>query len=228
MNEKPAAVILDFDKTLAYLYRDQSLLTELAARICRHYRAAFPVEEELERIDGYFAWYELHRRALSRFGEAGASSVNAEGEKIVARFEKEVMEKVPFMDGVVDTLKALKHRGVSLSIVSTNSGDAIREALEREGVAELFDAVLGRSLPFDPQKVKPSPYLIERCVRKLRLSKKTTWYAGDDVCDMEAAKRAGVTPVGIATGRHSREELIGAGAVLCLDRLSDLPGALDP
>ncbi|MBP5289239.1 MAG: HAD family hydrolase [Clostridia bacterium] len=221
--EKPDALILDFDKTLAFLYRDKSLLTDLAGRLCEFYRKFVPVEERLYGIDGYFAWYDLHKRVRASFGEEEALRINAEGEKIVTRFEREVTAKTPFLPGAIEALRDLKRRGVSLSIVSTNSGYAIRDALIREGIEALFDQVLGRELPFDPDKVKPSPYLIETCMRRLGLEGKTVWYAGDDVVDMEAAKRAGIVPVGVASGRHSREELIRAGAATCFDALSEVP-----
>gem|GEM_PF-37668 len=54
-----------------------------------------------------------------------------------------------------------------------------------------------------------------------------TVYVGDHVHDMEAARRAGATGVGVTTGTSTRQELADAGAAVVLDSLAELPAWLD-
>ena len=52
-------------------------------------------------------------------------------------------------------------------------------------------------------------------------------YVGDHVHDMEAARGAGATGVGVATGTSTRHELAAAGAAVVLDSLAEFPAWLD-
>jgi uncharacterized protein len=54
-----------------------------------------------------------------------------------------------------------------------------------------------------------------------------TIYVGDHAHDMAAARGAGATGVGVATGTSSRQELADAGAEVVLDSLEEFPAWLD-
>ncbi len=54
-----------------------------------------------------------------------------------------------------------------------------------------------------------------------------TIYVGDHVHDIDAARGAGATGVGVATGTSSRQELADAGAEAVLDSLAEFPAWLD-
>lgn len=50
----------------------------------------------------------------------------------------------------------------------------------------------------------------------------STWYVGDDVVDIIAANAVHVTSVGVCSGRHTKEELLGAGADLVFSSFNDI------
>lgn len=52
-------------------------------------------------------------------------------------------------------------------------------------------------------------------------------YVGDHEHDMDAARLAGVTGIGVTTGPSSAGELLAAGASIVLPSVADVPGALD-
>lgn len=54
-----------------------------------------------------------------------------------------------------------------------------------------------------------------------------TLLVGDSALDMEAAVAGGATPVGVAAGRTSREELVRAGAAHVFADLSEMLSAMD-
>ncbi|HVW41312.1 MAG TPA: HAD hydrolase-like protein [Amycolatopsis sp.] len=51
-------------------------------------------------------------------------------------------------------------------------------------------------------------------------------YVGDHLGDIRGALAAGVTPIGVATGPCSREELVAAGAEVVFDSLAEFPAWL--
>jgi phosphoglycolate phosphatase len=54
-----------------------------------------------------------------------------------------------------------------------------------------------------------------------------TLMIGDTTYDMEMARRAGVTGLGVAWGYHARADLELAGARLVVERSQELAGVLD-
>ena len=107
-------------------------------------------------------------------------------------------------------------------IVSSNSDRVIRYALERENILTCFSRVIGRVIPFDPDKIKPSPYPIEQAVRYTNAEKRKIWYVGDDLVDVEAATACGIIPIGVASGNYSADQLIARGAERAVEGFADI------
>lgn len=84
------------------------------------------------------------------------------------------------------------------------------ELLEREGWADLFDAVvvMGETAP------KPDPAPVHAALQ--RLGVRSAWMIGDTVDDVRAARAAGVVPLGmVAPGEDAARAgpaLLAAGA----------------
>ena len=215
-------LIIDFDRTLFYLYRDTTLLTDLAKIICDYYSDYIDVPAEFYNIDGYHAWHRLHRITADTMDYEEAFDINNTAEKKVTEFELEVMEKTSFLEGASDAIRELHKMGVELFIVSSNSTKMIKAALKREGIEDCFAQIMGRPIPFDPDKIKPSPYPIEVALKKTKSDKNRCWYAGDDVVDVDSAKACGITALGVASGRYSRDELTERGADKVIDNFKDI------
>lgn len=224
---KPKILILDFDRTLAYLYRDEQLLLDLAELICEHYSAFLTVEPSLYTIDGYKAWHQLHRLAQQQYSPEKALEINAKAEELVTSFEARVVKNTPFFENTVQTLERLHKDGIQLMIVSSNASSVIRDALKRDGVLPYFSQVIGRPLPFDPNKIKPSPYPIEQALEKTKAAKENIWYVGDDLVDIDAAKACGLTSVAVASGKYTAKELKEHGANHAIKGFSDIYSLLE-
>lgn len=220
--QKPEVLILDFDRTLAYLYRDEQLLLDLAKIICDYYSGFLNMDSELYAMDGYKAWYRLHRVVDQQYAREEALRINGQAEELVTAFEVRVVEKTPFFEAVVETLEGLHKAGMELMIVSSNASSVIKEALKREGILSCFSHVMGRPIPFDPDRIKPSPYPIQQAIEKTAASKEGIWYAGDDLVDVRAAKACGITSVGVASGKYSADQLKEQGADYTISGLSDI------
>ena len=215
-------LIIDFDRTLYYLYRDTSLLTDLAKRICDYYSEYIDVPIEFYNLDGYHSWHKLHRLVNENIDYEDAFDINNNAEKLVTDFEFEVMEKTSFLDEIDVTIKKLHEKGVELFIVSSNSTKMIKAALTKLGIENCFVQIMGRPIPFDPDKIKPSPYPIEKALTKTKNEKSKCWYVGDDLVDVDSAKACGITMLGVASGRYSKEELSKRGADKVIDDFKDI------
>lgn len=124
----------------------------------------------------------------------------------------------PF-DGVTDLLTALRGRGVRLALFSNKADPFVRAIADRCFGAGLFDAVIGQK---SGQPLKPSPVVPLDIAASWQLSPARICFVGDSDVDMETALAAGMYPVAVSWGFRSRDELIGAGAVVLADRPSEL------
>lgn len=220
--EKPDVIITDFDRTLIYLYRDITLLTKLAKIISDFYSDYIEVDDSFYFKDGYYSWHELHQKADDELPEEQSADINKRAEELVTRFEREVVANLPLFDGIKETVNKLSNAGIRMSIVSSNSSDVIEEVLIKNSLDKNFEKVEGRDIPFNPLRVKPSPYQLNKCITGMNVKGKNIWYTGDDVVDMKAAKRANVVAVGIASGKYSEKALYDAGADICFKSFNDI------
>jgi HAD superfamily hydrolase (TIGR01509 family) len=113
-------------------------------------------------------------------------------------------EEIEPLPGCVELLHQLHARGHKLGI-ATSSGRAL-PYLDRWGVRELFDAIVGRE---DVSRRKPHPDVIVHCLQQLGLEPDDAVYVGDSPIDIEAGRAAGLCTVGVLTGNSTREVLAG-------------------
>jgi len=119
-------------------------------------------------------------------------------------------------------LAALRARGLSSAIVTRNSRAAAERILERGKL--VYDVLLTRD---DVARVKPAPDHLTAALDALRAAPGAALMCGDHVMDIEAGIRAGVDTVCVLSGASGREELLAAGALLVLERVTELTGDLD-
>ncbi|MCU7724197.1 haloacid dehalogenase-like hydrolase [Actinoplanes sp. KI2] len=112
--------------------------------------------------------------------------------------------------GARAALAAARELGLRVVVVTSKLARLARLHLEHLGMA--VDEVAG-----DLFAEGKAAALAEHDVR---------WYVGDHVADMVAARTAGVTGVGVATGPCPAEELTAAGATYVLPDLTGFPALL--
>jgi HAD superfamily hydrolase (TIGR01509 family) len=75
-------------------------------------------------------------------------------------------------------------------------------------------------------RAKPEPDLLFAAAKRLDTPPEVCWCVGDSRWDMLAAVAAGMIPIGVTTGSADADELQRAGAILVVDHLDKLAGAL--
>lgn len=79
----------------------------------------------------------------------------------------------------------------------------------------------------DVETAKPRPDIVEVALEKAGVTAGQAVFVGDTVWDVEAAKRAGVTCIGVLSGGVSRAELDAAGAAAVYDDTGELLAAVE-
>lgn len=222
---KPEVLVTDFDRTLTYLYREPALLPELANRIYKTYSRHLKLKEDgLDRsMDGYLVWHKLHDEAFKILDCAEAERINKQAEDVVTEFELQIVKRVGLFPEIPKAIRDLRTQGIRLGVVSSNATSVVRYALKEAGILDEFEYVEGRPDPFHPERLKPSPYPLEKALENMKARNASFWYVGDDKVDMAAATAAKVTAVGVCTGRYLEAELKVAGADYVFHSFINIP-----
>lgn len=122
-------------------------------------------------------------------------------------------------EGITDLLAVLRDKGIKTAVVSNKLHSAVAELCDGF-FGGLIDLALGVS---DESERKPAPLNVFRALEALGSEKAETVYIGDSEVDVQTAKNAGLTCVGVTWGFRDRGELIEAGA----DFIAESTGALE-
>jgi phosphoglycolate phosphatase-like HAD superfamily hydrolase len=124
--------------------------------------------------------------------------------------------------GATGLLEELKARGLTVALASSGSRRDAENAVTTLDAWGWVDALVSGD---DTEATKPDDEPVRRAVE--RVSGHRAVVIGDAAWDMEAARRAGHTPVGLLTGGIAHDELVEAGAVAVYQDPSTLTAALD-
>lgn len=137
-----------------------------------------------------------------------------------------LVHRVPEIhEGAVDTLRALKERGLKLAIISNTGrtwGQFLRIVQDQVGISDLFDH---RTFSDEARVRKPDPRIFERTLSALHVRPAEVVHVGDDVdADVAGAKGLGMRAVWYDTGKWNGADGTHADAVIHAWR--DLPDVL--
>jgi beta-phosphoglucomutase len=128
-----------------------------------------------------------------------------------------VTRRYPAMDGAAELLDGLKGAGFALAIGSSGPPENVQVALAGLKRGPLFDAVVtGHEVTHG----KPDPEVFLKAAGKLAIEVRRCAVVEDSLAGLEAAGRAGMTPIGL-TGTFPRGPL-SEKAALVVDSLREL------
>jgi phosphoglycolate phosphatase len=110
-----------------------------------------------------------------------------------------------------------------LGVVTTKTGKYSRELLEHFGVMKHFGVLIGSE---DVRRHKPHPEPVLRALESLGAEPGDACLIGDTCLDVEAARAAGVRPLGVSCGYACGEELRRCGAPVFPDSYTAVENAL--
>ena len=133
-------------------------------------------------------------------------------------YNQRMMNRTQPYDGIIPLLKALKRADVSVGVLS-NKYDVAAKGLIRHFFGDLVQITYGER-PGVPRKPDPTSTL--QLLHELGGDPDTTLYIGDSAVDIQTAKNAGLTAVGVTWGFRSAEELRQAGADAVVSSAAEL------
>jgi len=120
--------------------------------------------------------------------------------------------------GVAEMLRDLAGEGYLLAVATGKSRRGLDYALDQTGLRELFAATRTADEAFS----KPHPQMLFDILDELGVPPREAVMIGDTTYDLEMARSARTHGIGVCSGGHCREELLGLEPLACLDQVVDL------
>jgi phosphoglycolate phosphatase len=125
-------------------------------------------------------------------------------------------ENLPLQPGIADMLATLHANGIRLGILSSNREDNIRACLKTHGVEHYFEFILGYPKLFGKARA------LRRILKAEKIPREEVIYIGDELRDIEAARKARIACAAVSWGWHVPEMLEEAMPVAMLRSPTDL------
>jgi phosphoglycolate phosphatase len=213
---QPAAIVFDFDLTLADSRAGIAACHAYAMR-----ELALPDADRKVREATAMVGTPLEIVFQSLF------PVSDQGEDYLrlyhARADQIMTVSTSLLPGVREAIGALRRANIPLGIVSVKLRSRIEDFLRREGLLSSFNVIVG---PEDTTSPKPDPTGLLIALEHLKASAADALYVGDTVIDAETGRRAGVPFVAVLSGFVQEEAFEGYEPLAFLKSAADLPALL--
>ena len=185
----PQLFLFDLDGTLIDSRADLAAATNAMRAL--HGLPTLPLEKVASYVgDGVRV---LAQRAL----EGATVDPDLAAREISAAYAEHLTDRTSAYPGVDAGLRALFAAGHALALVTNKPAPHARRLMDHFGWTPLFAAILGGG---DTPELKPSPLPLQTAMQRAGHGPETTWMVGDHHVDLEAARRAGVKSIYLASG----------------------------
>lgn len=133
----------------------------------------------------------------------------------------EQLDEVLF-EGISGTLSALQADEVFMAICTGKKLRGLVPALEHNHIKHFFHSL---HTP-DNAPGKPNPTMLQQAMDFSATPAEETVMIGDTSYDMEMARNAGVTAIGVRWGYHSEQQLLAAGAAIVVEEPNEIKETL--
>jgi HAD superfamily hydrolase (TIGR01509 family) len=178
---------------------------------------------------GYMVELDEVRRQIGKGGDLlmvsmlGEDEVRRSGAEISAYradvFKREFLPKVQAYPKVRELFENLDEDGKRLVLASSAKSDELEVYKKIADVADLIEAETSAD---DADRSKPYPDIFQVALRKVDAKPQEALVIGDTIYDAQAAGKAGIRCVGVATGVFTEQELQEAGCIAVFRDVSDL------
>jgi phosphoglycolate phosphatase-like HAD superfamily hydrolase len=199
-------IIFDFDGTIADTL---DMGVEIYNSITDKYNCKPVRQEDIKKLQS-----KKLRELMKDFGVT-----NLKLPFLLLHIRKELSRRIDDINpikNIQEALTKIKAAGFNLGILSSNSKENVSAFLKKNNLSDLFDFIFtGRNI-FGKNKV------MQRLLKNKNISRGDTIYIGDEVRDIEAAKKVGIPIVSVSWGFNSKNILAASHP----DRIVDNPEQL--
>jgi phosphoglycolate phosphatase len=209
-------VLFDCDGTLVDSAR---LIHEVMARTFVAFGHKRPDVATTKSIIGLTLDIAIARMMGKPHVDDEALAMTAHYKEIYGEVRDEPDMGTPLFDGIRPLIEGLAQRDeLLIGAVTGKSRRGLTQILETHGFTPYF--VVSRTADDCPSK--PHPAMVTECCNETGMDPHDTIVIGDAIYDMQMAKAAGATAIGVAWGYASVEDLLAAGADAIAHHPNDL------
>lgn len=220
MSRPFSAVIFDLDGTLIHSLPD---LTVAINRLLAEEGRAALAEAEVAPMVGDGAGVLVSRAFDARGGLPGPE-VEPYLARFLAHYEPNATRLTRPWEGVIETLQALRARGMALAVCTNKPSAATHAVLQDLELDHFFAVVIGGD---DTPALKPDAAHVDAVLDRLGIGHDQAVFVGDSINDVLAAKGARLRCIIVGFG-YSKVPQHELGADLVIDHFSDLIDAVSP
>ena len=214
------AVLFDFDGPVCDLFRGAPT-DEVAEQIKETARLFWgwrdPRDQGLldPEVESCYDSHGILRRLRDMYERPAPKRLSAEplkrAEEIVTEQETRALRTAVPAPDIVPLVDLLRELRVPRVVVSNNAEGPIRTYLEHPDFHRKFEGVFGRD-PYDARHMKPDPHCVRRAIGHLGLPASSCILIGDQITDLEAARKAGTWFIGYTQEATRAREMKQGGA----------------
>lgn len=208
MNKDITTLLFDFDGTL--LDTNELIVQTFLSVLGEHFPGEYGREDVLHFIGPSL------EQTFTKIAPGKVSELSDQYRRLNRTLHDELVSEY---DGVAETLRTLKSRGLKMAIVSTKREETILHGLKLMGVHNVFDVLVALDHVQNP---KPHPEPLELALRLLEADQQEALMIGDNSHDIEGGKNAGVRTAGVAWTAKGEEFLASFEPDFMLQHISDL------
>jgi phosphoglycolate phosphatase len=173
--------------------------------------------------------YDIEHRAMADLRAKGVSEDEIrralrDVAAIMNETELEAVEEVTLVEGAIETLEALRRRGVKLGIVTRSCREYTDQLLAKFGLDTLIDIVAARD---DVATPKPDPAHPRYVMTQLGVTPSETVLVGDHAMDALCAQNAGMRCFVLVRGNTTFTAVAGCRYELLRDLRDLVPRLFD-
>lgn len=208
------AVVFDLDGTLV------DTVGLIVASYQHAFRTVLGAEEDEARIRAWIgqplirAFREVSPERADELFETYIEWNSANTERLIRRYA-----------GIGAMLAALDEAGVAVAAATSKLRGPAEMAVRLTGLAEHLDVIVTLE---DTEQHKPDPQPLLLAAQRLGARAEDTVYVGDAVVDVQAARNAGMSAIGVTWGAGTRAAVAAARPDVLADTVDDLVSALLP
>lgn len=207
-------VIFDCDGTL--VDSQANIVTAMREAFRIHGRAE-PAADEIRRQVGLTLEIVV-ARLVPGLDPASAHQIAETYRGIVRALRNDGGISEPLFDGIRDLILALEHPDLFLGVATGKNLIGLEHTLANCGLRERFHTLQTA----DRAVSKPHPDMVLRAMAECACEPQETVVIGDTTFDMEMARAAGATAIGVTWGYHPPADLVATGADALLSHPADL------
>ncbi|WP_394182581.1 phosphoglycolate phosphatase [Marinomonas posidonica] len=210
----PDLVCLDLDGTLV------DSVPDIAAAVdafLSEFQAPLAGEEQVRAWVGLGA-AKLIEQALDWAGLSQDKHEDAY-RLFLIHYHQHLTDHSKLYPNVVAILKAFKHNGVPVALITNKPSVFIKPILDKFGITEEFAWFLGGDTL---DEKKPSALPLLHCSESIEAQPERCLMIGDSITDFKAAQNAGFKSALVTYGYHQGVDLKGLGADAIIDDLAEL------